>query len=329
MPADPAAERLRGHLAAYGRRNPQGWSLLERVHLHPEGLPPWPDWCWVPLSAAVSNPQVIRPEDAAAMTGLAAWRPAQGLYRFHQDLLGALWDTPISGDLPSEVLFRMPAWAVYLEAPAGVAWSDQPVLGAFAHLEWDPQARRAELRLLIDHGPDAPLTPLPLHLGGSLEAGLIAMLRESERQRAAQGLPRPAGPDDASAALRAVVEPFVSLLLYLCSDQADYTPPERPRPARTKAGPRLFPAAGPTTWAVGDRIGAAIRAAREAGGAPRPAGAGGTVKPHPRRPHWTTVWLGPRSGRQVPAARWIPWLMVHQALADQQAMPVVVREVQE
>lgn len=60
----------------------------------------------------------------------------------------------------------------------------------------------------------------------------------------------------------AMARPIISLLLYLCADEAkigDGTRrPVMPRPKRTKAGWRLFAADNPTAWGVGVRLGAAI-----------------------------------------------------------------------
>ncbi len=46
---------------------------------------------------------------------MAAWRPTQGIYRFATNLLDELWDTPVTGDLPSDLLHRLPEWCVYIE----------------------------------------------------------------------------------------------------------------------------------------------------------------------------------------------------------------------
>lgn len=57
---------------------------------------------------------------------------------------------------------------------------------------------------------------------------------------------------------------MISLLLYLCSENADYARPPQPRAKRTKRGLRLFPPDKPNTWDVGTRIGAQLRCAQAA-----------------------------------------------------------------
>ena len=68
-----------------------------------------------------------------------------------------------------------------------------------------------------------------------------------------------------SGVLRPVLEPLLSLLLYLCSQAAEVGDgqrrPANPEPKRVKGGLRLFVAERPTTWDVGVRLGAALRQA--------------------------------------------------------------------
>lgn len=322
MASDPTAERLRGHLSEYGRRNPGAWSLLEHVHLHREGLPQWPEWCYVPIAAAVSNPDVVRPQDAAIVTALAAWRLGQGVYRFDPDVLSAVWDTPVTGDIPSEVLFRLPEWAVYIEAPPTSRWR-----GAYAHLEWDPApVSRAELRLVFDGGQY--LVPPAVHLGGTLEEGLTRMVREAERQAAEHGMSDLAAQGAGFGELRAMAEPVISCLIYLCSQAADYSgdrEPQRAAPKRVKGGLRLFPAPGPVVWEVGVRMGAALRAAYQRQEQEGGEGTGRTVRPHVRRAHWHGFWRGPRDGQRQLIVKWLPPIPV--AFEDGQERPVVIHPV--
>jgi hypothetical protein len=69
-----------------------------------------------------------------------------------------------------------------------------------------------------------------------------------------------------------MIEPFVpwlvSLVLYLCSENAEIRPggggdrlPAYPEPKKTKKGSRLFPPDRPTDLEVGYRLGASLRRA--------------------------------------------------------------------
>ena len=98
--------------------------------------------------------------DVGRLAALGSWRVTQGVYRFDQDLYEAVRGTPIESDLPAEILYRLPEWCVYVKTPnmPGVH-----LQGFFAHLEWDANTGRHELRLLLDHLD--LLIPLPIHIG--------------------------------------------------------------------------------------------------------------------------------------------------------------------
>lgn len=328
------------HLRALGKRYPQAWRMLDdfRARRGRDGLPEWPAWCHVPLAgayAAISAQLGVEriPHAAAGDVGclgaLAAWRVSQGIYRIDPALYTALIDTPVSGDLPCDVLYHLPEWCVYVETP-DLAWFGTPVYGVFAHLEWDANDGRAELRLVLDHGHD--LRALPVHLGRwSLSEAIARTLAEAERQAELQGgrMPRAAG--DASAGAQQI-EPIISLLLYLCSTAAeigaDGRRPSYPAPKGTKRGPRYFPPDRPVTWEVGSRIGAALRAAyqrEQVGQTGAPTGR--RVRPHVRRAHWHTYVLGPRDdpAAQRRELRWVPPLPIN--VDDADGLPAVIRAV--
>lgn len=276
--------------------------------------------------------------DAARLAALAAWRMTQGIYRFDPAVYEAVRDTPVAGDIPHELLLRLPEWCVYLETP-GLHFGAAPLQGAFAHLEHDVNNGRRELRLLLDtdEAGGALLTPWPLHLGPWTLAESIARAMDvardanpSHRALARRGA--------AEEALRACFEPLVSLLLYVCTQSDEITgrrgAPGNPDPVRTRRnGWRLFPAEGPRTWDVGVRLGAALRrayAAEETGasGATR-----GAVRGHIRRAHWHTYLRGPRKrdGAPVPSdqrivdLRWMPPIAV--ALDSVENLPATIRPV--
>lgn len=174
---DARACRPREHLLLAGQLYPQAWADIEHMRsvLRGRTAPDWPQWCFVPIAgaqAAVANDAGIdvamlgalypsRVIDAARLAALAAWRMTQGIYRFDPAVFEAVSATPVTGDIPDELLLQLPEWCIYIETP-GLHLGTSPVHGAFAHLEWDVNVQRTELRLLLD--ADA-LTPLPIHLG--------------------------------------------------------------------------------------------------------------------------------------------------------------------
>src|SRR5690606_17927303 len=135
--------RPKRHLIAMGERYPDAWRLVDDMRAdRGKGLPDWPDWCFLPFAGAyaiVSGGRTLSPleaGDVARLGALAAWRVTQGIYRFDPDLYRALLGTPVEGDLPVDIILRLPEWCVYIETPGYIFGAD-PLHGFFAHLESD------------------------------------------------------------------------------------------------------------------------------------------------------------------------------------------------
>lgn len=352
----PRACRPRDHLIQAGKLYPRAWKIADhfRAGRGQGELPNWPDWCYLPVAAGqaivaedagidVMQLGLVHPErieDAARLTALAAWRMTQGIYRFDPAVYEAVRDTPVTGDIPHDVLYRLPEWCVYVETP-GLAFGDLSMAGFFAHLEHDPKTGEPELRLL----PDVDLAPgeqmilsIPLLLGAwSLAEAITRTVASAATQAMAYRIELPT--QAMQQAIRQMIEPAVSLLLYLCSQANEVgngqRRPTKPVPKRVKGAWRLFPAERVMTWDVGVRLGAALRAAyaaEQTGGA----AAGGQAAPrgHVRRAHWHGFRSGPRlrpDGSEIPAAelkfdlRWLPPIPVN--LPDVGDLPSVVRPV--
>lgn len=221
--------------------------------------------------------------EVGRLAALGTWRVTQGIYRFDPTLYAEIIDTPVAGDLPNDVLYRMPEWCVYIETP-GMQWFGTPLNGFFSHLEFDANSGRPELRLLLDTATH--LTPLPLHLGQwPLAESIRRMIDIASIQAMGVGIAPPAG---VTRPLSEAVEPLISLLLYLCSQNAEIGDgnrfPANPEPKKTKRGLRIFAPDKPVTWNVGIRLGAALRKARAESEAGDGTHAG--PLPHVRRAHW-------------------------------------------
>lgn len=269
---DDLAERCLSQLKAVLEDYPDGPRHTEQFRQgRGHDLPDWPDWCFLPMEGAAAIvarrhggpvPPLWAAGDIARYAALDAWRFSRGIYQFHPDLQAALWASPIHGDIPAEVLFRLPEWGLYVPTPGA---DDGLLHGFYAHLEHDIITGRAELRLLLDTN-DRGLQPLIVHLGEwPIIDGLTRMITEARRQAAlhAFGLPTAPGLDEAAAQFGADrATTAVSLLLYLCSDHPDLTHPtrpgtrpRRPQPTRTKKGWKLFAPNQVTVWQVGGQIG--------------------------------------------------------------------------
>jgi hypothetical protein len=329
--ADSKEHRALRHLSEVGRDYPKFQDQYTLFRQDREALGGWPEYVYCPLAGAYAvvsggGNRRVSPEKAADISrvgALAAWRPTKQIYRFDPDLFDALWHSPLAGALPCELLRRMPAWGLYIEG--GEAALQQGLHGFYAHLEFDPNHAREELRLLMDF--DHELLPIPLHLGAwDLETALDEMAREARRQAVAAGAPSPGR----IGQFADTISPLVSLVLYLCSDEADYARPAWPQPTRTRRGSTLFAAHQPVTLEVGTRIGAALRAPRHDAGAPTGESSGRRAAPigHVRSAHWHAFLRGPRDGERERFVKWLPPIGVNLAL-DEDVPLAVVRPVRQ
>lgn len=305
------------HLHTASKLYPNAWKQIDIFRQgRGKDLPEWPNWCFLPLAAwyaIVSEGGVMPPNrvpDVGRLGALGAWRYSQGIYRFHPDVLDALTKTALDGEIPADVLLRLPEWCVYIET-SGLKWSGADLFGFFAHLEWDVKTERHELRLVLDM--DKGLLPIPLHLGGNLVEVVNKALVETHVQGTLVGKPLPIPSKQDATDLAAELNPLISLLLYLCADEPEIEDsqhpgvyPQRPRPKRVKGGWRLFPAQGPRVWLTGEEIGQAISAANAREDRDPDFETGRTVRPHLRKAHWHGFWSGPRDGNRRFRYKWLP-----------------------
>ena len=358
---DYVARPLR-HLHSLPARYPRIWQQIDDLRSRRgKDLPDWPQWCFMPMAGAhaVATQGTDEPApgvDVAVIAALAAWRVSQGIYRFDGTLLDALWDTPCDGDIPAEILERLPEWCCYvpLDLPRRVLGMD--VCGFFVHLEHDANTGHRELRLLLDFGP-SHLSPIPLHLVGNLSDCLHESMEEAKRNARTHGMATAIRPDGSVSDIRAdtaeeqerlvdlaarfteehghELAPLISLTLYLCSTNAEILGRDgqnkllnRPAIKHTKRGTRMFPPPQAEVWEVGFRLGATLRAAAPGVSGPDRGGTHASPRPHLRRAHWHAFWTGEKAkpGRRTDRKlilHWLPPTLV--AATDAGVIPTVHR----
>lgn len=340
-PAENTALRLRQYLANHAKGYPGIWKQID-IFLagRGKGLPSWENWCFLPMAAshaiasAGMHPHELPPEEAqilgvrtAVIAALAAWRPAQGIFRFHPEVFKSLWDTPLEGELPVELFYRLPQWCCYIETP-GKYVLDGPLSGFFVHLEDDVNnINHHELRLLLDFGSETKFVPVCLHMDEKTIPGMVASLeKEAEIILKRLSLPKSHLPNPDTlpiirsrllGATNGTITSLLSLVLYLCSASSEFRAsdgslrqPAKTGLTRTKKGLRLFPAEKPSIWETGYRIGRTLEAARRDRQS-RSEARGGThesPEPHIRNAHWHGFWKGPRNypERRRLEVRWMP-----------------------
>lgn len=321
-------------LKEIGRGNPQVWQQVKSFRAGKgKDLPGWPDWCYIPIAAGIAiatqgDDSVIYQTafsaiSPAIITAAAAWRISKGVYRFDAELYNALISQPLDGNIPCDVLKRLPEWCVYIET-IGARFLGRPIVGFWAHLEKDMSDDREELRLVL-MCKDGPNIPIPIHLGEwTLDEGLKRMQGEAEKQ-AMTGFPRIDYVSD--------IAPLVQLVLYLCAENLDMPRvPAHPN-TRVRRSGQVDVARKVRTWDVGVRIGATIRKYRNT----EPYGddtdaeeadhRGTSPRPHIRRAHWHHYWTGPRDGERTLILRWLPPIPVNVGIDTDDDLPIVIRPV--
>lgn len=327
--------RPASHLSVASRLYPGAWRIADALRLEKgkDGFPDWPTWCFLPMGgwfaivsedAGLEQLPVHLIGDVSRLAALGAWRATQGIYRFDPEIFSSLVATPLAGDLPTDVLLRLPEWCVYVETP-GLDYFGDPQEGFFAHLEHDANTGRAELRLLLDLSED--LVPLVLHLGNwTIREAVSRMADEAMVQGAAHGIAVDA-PGEALPQMTEAATSLVSLVLYLCSDAPEIlsrkypdSRPGNPSPVKTKKGWRLFPPSAPRVWDVGQELGEKIRQGKEEQGdrtrPGQPERQG--PRPHIRRAHWHGFWTGPKGDKRFDV-RWLAPIPVAMGQDDEEA----------
>jgi hypothetical protein len=267
----------------------------------------------------------------ALLGALISWRPTKGIYRFHPELYESIIQTDLQGEIPSNLLLRMPGYAVFIETPVSENLPFQ-LEGFWAYLS--RMGKQNELILVglwrkdigelsnADSDWDVLLFDLPI--GPHPVSDLTEMMYQQVPRESGEGLKR-------NESVRAIqdhmVSAMLSLLLYLCSEKPDISNWDPGQPQFKLFGDkrRWIASKSVHEWEVGLRLGAALKTAREQLETHESTPGNGTpVRPHVRRAHWHSYWVGKR-GEQTISLRWLPPISVK--VTDSENLPVVVHPV--
>ena len=245
---------------------------------------------------------------------MGAWRPTQDILRFDADFYGMLAKTGVSGNLPVEILERMPAWALYFET-RDLAVEGRHYDGFFAGLDQSDNREQLILRLHFVSLENMAILPYLLPLGDwSVEE---AVARTNEQQRHAMRRLNMVMTGEYTRIADQGLHSALNLLLYVCSygleenKAYDFGSGIRyPQPVKVKrCNWRLFPPPKPVIHRLGTEIGEETRRFAERSCAPRPHG---SPRPHIRRAHWHGYWRGPLNDQDSRkfSLKWLPPFMV-------------------
>lgn len=268
LPGKCSPQRI---LLEFQKKYPGLWDFVSSCRAGRGKTFEWPDWCFIPMAACHAyvmqdiihdpsrhpefndlSPVALagRMNDIAIATALAGWRMTMSVYNFAPDLAARLASAPLD-KIPVAQLLALPEWCLYIQAPDGLEMQ-----GFFAHLEYDYNTRRAELRFVFDFG-DSGLIALPVHLTtDNIDESLSDVVDVGNFNADTFDAPLP-HLSNSPQFRRDLADKFglpacLALLAYLCSPDADFGDerPTRPSPVKTKRGWQLFPAQKPRFWLV-------------------------------------------------------------------------------
>lgn len=290
---------------------PEMWRMADMARA--QNSQDWPAQVFLPFTHWMrlmgENNKVLNPDTIQVLqlvAALATWRPGQDIVRFDPEVYRSLLESEEDKSLPSEVLWRLPAWGVYIEAP-GIFIQELDWDGFIARL--DMQGKKRLLRLTFLSMERDSWMDIPFQIGDwsvseaftKVMANVFAVLENEGREV----------PSYEKLFGKSAIAGAINLVLYLCSyglgDKQGQASVRYPGAKKTKKGWRLFPPDRPKVHILGAEFGRQIREARAAS---RPSGDHASPRPHIRRAHWHGFWSGPMKGDRRFGLRWLPPIAV-------------------
>ena len=332
---------------------PWAWEDMARFHCMNgrEGLPSWPDWCYVPMDGATAIVMEGTPKDSAPIEGmiaivqavaaLAPWRLSKEIYVIDPEMQELLFGQADDLRLDPEILLHLPCQCFYIQFGTPLRVSGDDYDGVFVHLESDVHTEDRELRLLYLQDRDGFCVPfgLPIHLDyETIEEGLQHTDEEAYRNIENEL------PDKKEKIRRIQIgaenrEEFVlalkctlQIVLYLCAQNAEVEPDpkQRPRPQRKDDIKDRYSEVH--KWNVGVRIGSAVRAYKKSEAQSsvkgKTSGTHASLRPHMRRGHWHNFWMGPRNDptQRRLVLKWVAPTFINIAFGED--APVTIHHVE-
>lgn len=330
------------HLIEANKISPNLWKIIDSYRQ--ENKTSWPQWCFLPSKADFLNMPLMflidkktssYEEDPSIYLNLpllSAWRATQGVYRFDPDVLESLWNTSIKGSIPTDVLYRIPEWCVYVETGERKITTEITMHGFFAGLDYDLEQYGGTASIVIfldvENKTSGSNNLLPVAFSMESQDGTSPTIEELIAQHMFELEDSMFFYDSADlevinkknliqGILENTLPSVFSLILYLCAQNAEFQStngnavPSKPAPTKTKKGLRYFPPNQPTVWLTAWRIGASIRSHKDKSVTSSKNGLGGTVRPHVRRAHWQSYWIGHHDGERSIVLKWLMPIFVN------------------
>ena len=236
------------------RKYPNLWTDLRKAYANPEKvirsgsegmlmLQAVPDWCIMPTMFPFlllthrygESCYLTHMDEMMTLASACIWRCSKGVYRFAPEIFSALTAQPLTGDLPTDILYRLPEWAVYIETP-GLTYERHQMEGFIAHLDYNLFSRSVDLQFaMFLQGREMPkMVALPLGSGSLADA----MDRVDQTDDMFMGHTEQRRFVSSRDEYRRTFSAMLQLMLYLCSEEPDLPEIEHPHSAAACGRPR-------------------------------------------------------------------------------------------
>lgn len=286
------------------------------------------------------------------------WRYSKGIYNFDDDVLKSVYLASLPLHIKANIFTRLPEYCVYAKTPGMTDWNGRPMQGFFALTEevsvneelaefineyyedqedYEPLETSANLYLLIDGGSSDEsrdgrtyIVKIPIDFDALREClEFIELIEPRQDER-----------NPSTEELIEWVSPFLSQLLYLCSEEPEIEhlrekelKPNTEDVKKTKKGFRIYVPSRINEWLCGWRTGSFIKQqkALEQQEKERKGFNGDTktVRGHLRRAHWHTFYAGRRDAREREVrVRWLQMIKVNFEGNNMEKLPTVIKRVE-
>lgn len=333
-------------LKRISQKYPKVWEQMETFHREngTNGLPPWPDWCYIPMGAAIAGAtqgkdydtlstteRLSTMPDSQAIFALAPWRLSKEVYIIDPDLKDILFEQEGELDVPDEIFLQLPYPCFYVETPDTYFLSTK-IYGFFVTLEYDTNNGDRELKpvFLTEKGETFSFS---IHIGcKTISDSVDLMTRESFKNAANDIAMKKLAIIGAQSSndVKEFLKKILQVILYILAQNAEISPNSE-QTFITKRGKTIKDKYSEIRkWDVGVRIGAAIRQQKakekfiEENG--HKTGEHQSPRPHMRRGHWHHFWTGPKS-KPEERKLILKWLSPMAVAANPEDTPIVFHEV--
>lgn len=265
---------------------------------------PFGGW-WSIYSNHFGEPGLEDMSKVGRLATLGTWKYSQGIYIFEPELWESLITMELPDKVPMNVFTRLPEWSLYIVTPES-RWLGEKLYGLWVYLdsannENIPGSKMSDIELRVIGDTESESYPVHAFM---LDNSLT--IKESFSQGSKKGFIEKGltlvQTEEVLSGVGEAVKPYLSLLLYICSEEPEIEGrepdsfPAHNYPQRVKGGERLFVPDKMRTWNLGKEISRYLSEPQDY--------QGGHKRRHVRRGHWHTYRVG--KGRRDFIIKWLP-----------------------